>query len=129
MYFAAAPSSGDFSWHELVTSDFKTAFDFYRPLFQWEKIGEYDMDEMGTYFMFGQHGQTYGGIFNRAPDMPPPSWLSYICVGDVDAAAGTVKQGGGKVILGPMEVPGGDHILQGIDPQGAWFALHAVAKR
>ncbi len=25
--------------------------------------------------------------------------------------------------MGPMEVPGGDHILIGIDPQGAEFAL------
>lgn len=123
------PHRGEFSWHELVTSDYKAAFDFYRALFKWEKTGEFDMGQMGTYFMFGQRGQTYGGIFNRVPEMPPPSWLSYICVSDVDATADTVKQAGGKVILGPMEVPGGDRILQGVDPQGAWFALHAVASR
>lgn len=125
----AAPGRGDFSWHELVTTDYKAAFDFYRPLFQWEKTGEFDMGEMGMYVMFGQRGQTYGGMFNRVPDMPPPSWLSYICVDDVDAAAIGIKQAGGTVILGPMEVPGGDRIVQGLDPQGAWFALHAVAKR
>jgi uncharacterized protein len=124
-----APASGDFSWHELVTTDFKAAFDFYRPLFQWEKTGEFDMGEMGTYFMFGQRGQTYGGMFNRVPDMPPPTWLSYICVDDVESAANAVKESGGKVILGPMDVPGGDRIVQGVDPQGAWFALHTVAKR
>ena len=126
---APTPGSGDFSWHELVTTDLQTAFDFYRPLFQWEKTGEYDMGQMGTYLMFGQHGQTYGGIFNRVPEMPPPSWLSYICVADVDTAATQVKEAGGNVILGPMDVPGGDRILQAVDPQGAWFALHTVAKR
>lgn len=124
-----APVRGDFSWHELVTTDFKSAFEFYRPLFQWEKTGEYDMGEMGTYLMFGQRGQTYGGMFNRVPDMPPPSWLSYICVDDVDSAAESVKQAGGSIILGPMEVPGGDRIVQGLDPQGGWFALHTVANR
>ena len=123
------PATGDFSWHELVTTDYDAAFDFYRPLFQWEKTGEYDMGQMGKYFMFGQRGQTYGGIFNRVPEMPPPSWLSYICVDDVDSAASVITQAGGKVILGPMEVPGGDRIVQGVDPQGAWFALHTVAQR
>lgn len=123
------PGHGDFSWHELVTADYKAAFEFYRPLLQWEKTGEFDMGEMGTYFMFGQRGQTYGGMFNRSPDMPPPSWLSYICVENVDSAADAVKHAGGSVILGPMEVPGGDRIVQGLDPQGAWFALHTVANR
>ena len=28
-----------------------------------------------------------------------------------------------KDSMGPMEVPGGDHIVIGIDPQGAEFAL------
>ena len=33
------------------------------------------------------------------------------------------EQKGGKIAMGPMEVPGGDHIIIGIDPQGAEFAL------
>lgn len=122
------PSRGDFSWHELMTTDYKAAFEFYRPLFQWEKTGEFDMGDMGMYHMFGQRGQTYGGMFNRAPDMPPPNWVSYIRVDDVKSAADTIAQIGGMVINGPMEVPGGDWIVQGVDPQGAMFALHTVAK-
>jgi len=35
-----------------------------------------------------------------------------------------VKAGGGKVVNGPMEVPGGDTIAQCVDPQGAMFAVH-----
>jgi predicted enzyme related to lactoylglutathione lyase len=34
-----------------------------------------------------------------------------------------LKAGGGSVINGPMEVPGGNWIVQGIDPQGAMFSL------
>jgi len=34
-----------------------------------------------------------------------------------------VTSGGGKIMNGPMEVPGGDWIIQAQDPQGAWFAL------
>ena len=35
---------------------------------------------------------------------------------------------GGQIVSGPMEVPGGSWILQGMDPQGAMFALVAPAK-
>ena len=34
--------------------------------------------------------------------------------------------GGGQVLNGPMEVPGGDWIINGIDPQGAPFSLVAA---
>jgi predicted enzyme related to lactoylglutathione lyase len=34
---------------------------------------------------------------------------------------------GGRVINGPMEVPGGDLIAQCLDPQGALFAVHSSA--
>jgi hypothetical protein len=45
-------------------------------------------------------------------------------VGDVQSSVGQVKDAGGTVINGPMEVPGGDWIAQCLDPQGAAFALH-----
>ena len=41
----------------------------------------------------------------------------------LDAAVERVKKAGGQVINGPMEVPGPAWIIQGIDPQGAMFAL------
>jgi predicted enzyme related to lactoylglutathione lyase len=34
---------------------------------------------------------------------------------------------GGKVLNGPMEVPGGDMVAQCMDPEGASFAVHSVA--
>ena len=36
---------------------------------------------------------------------------------------GQILRAGGKIVNGPMEVPGGDWIAQGIDPQGAMFAV------
>ena len=50
-------------------------------------------------------------------------WRYYIRVGNVDRAKQAVEAGGGTVIHGPQEVPGGDRILIGTDPQGAEFAL------
>jgi predicted enzyme related to lactoylglutathione lyase len=121
---AAPPRVGDFSWHELTTSDYNAGAEFYRALFRWEHVSDFDMGEMGIYSMFGQRGETYGGMFNRSPTMPPANWLSYVRVGDVKSSVGRVKELGGTVLNGPMEVPGGDWVAQCLDPQGAAFALH-----
>ena len=48
----------------------------------------------------------------------PTAWLIYFKVDGADAAAARVKANGGAVVNGPMEVPGGDWILQCTDPQG-----------
>jgi hypothetical protein len=47
-------------------------------------------------------------------------------VPDVDAAARRIETGGGRILNGPMEVPGGDRIVNAADPQGAAFGLHAT---
>jgi predicted enzyme related to lactoylglutathione lyase len=73
------------------------------------------------------NGIPAGGMFNKTPDMPmPPSWLYYATVPDINAAADRVKGAGGQVVNGPMEVPGGGWILQGMDPQGGMFALYQM---
>jgi uncharacterized protein len=121
------PQPGEFSWHELTATDHAAAFDFYSSIFGWEKTEAHDMGPMGLYQMYGQAGHPYGGMFNKSPDMPmPPNWLCYVRVDDVHRAAEAVTRGGGTVINGPMEVPGGNWIAQCLDPQGAPFALHQL---
>src|SRR3989475_4976315 len=89
--------------------------------------------EMGpgnTYWMFKRGGGTtvLGGMYNKSADMPaPPHWLCYVLVPNADRAAETAARAGGKIVMGPMEVPGGDRIAGGLDPQGAAFAVHARA--
>ena len=125
---SAVPAVGDFSWHELVTTDWKAALAFYKQLFGWEETSAMDMGpEMGTYQMYGIGGRPLGGMYNKPPQMPaPPHWMPYIKVKDSKRAAAIVKKLGGRIINGPMEVPGGDWIVQGLDLQGAAFAVHSV---
>ncbi|MFQ5689128.1 MAG: VOC family protein [Gemmatimonadota bacterium] len=119
---------GEFSWHELLTTDWAAAFEFYRDLFGWEKTEAMDMGELGTYQMYGLDGSTLGGMFNKPVEMPAPShWLCYVRVDDVHRRAAIVEELGGQVLNGPMEVPGGDMIAQCVDPQGAGFAIHSSA--
>jgi predicted enzyme related to lactoylglutathione lyase len=124
----ASPVVGDFSWHELVTTDWPAAFSFYQRLFGWEKTNAMDMGpEMGTYQMYGRGGKTLGGMLNQPKQRQgPPSWLPYIRVADSKNAAARVKKLGGQLVSGPMEVPGGDWIAQGLDLQGALFAVHSL---
>lgn len=122
------PQEGEFSWHELATTDWRAAFDFYHDLFGWEKTEAMDMGEMGTYQMYGRAGMPLGGMFDKPDEMPgPPTWLCYAKVPDVHAAAERVEARGGRILNGPMEVPGGDWIVQCMDRQGAPFALHSAA--
>jgi predicted enzyme related to lactoylglutathione lyase len=126
----AGPANvGEFSWHELATTDHSAAFDFYSNLFGWEKTEAMDMGDAGTYQMYGEDGSgmSLGGIFNKPAEMPgPPAWLFYVKVNDVNQATDQVKEMGGQVLNGPMEVPGGDLVAQCMDPQGAAFALHST---
>ena len=120
---ADKPGLGDFQWHELMTTDAQGAWDFYQKLFGWQKTDAMEMGPGQTYQMFAPPGRSsVGGMFNKPG---PPQWLSYAIVKDAKAAAKAIKAAGGKVINGPMEVPGGDWITAGIDPQGVMFAVHS----
>ncbi len=121
------PREGHCAWNELVTTDPDGAKSFYGKLFGWEKKDEMDMGEMGLYEMLGTDDYTLGAVMKKPAEMPVSIWVYYFRVPDIDRAAEYIAKNGGQVINGPMEVPGGEHIVQGMDPQGAMFAL--IGKR
>jgi predicted enzyme related to lactoylglutathione lyase len=117
---------GTVGWHELYAEDAEEVFDFYESLFGWTKTEAMDMGPAGVYQMFATGGSTtVGGMMDKPEQMPRPAWLYYFNVPALDAAIERLNVGGGHVIVGPIEVPGGLWIVQGTDPQGAHFALVA----
>jgi predicted enzyme related to lactoylglutathione lyase len=98
---------------------------FYSDLFAWKPTDSMDMGPMGKYHMFGR-AFPMGGMMKKAPEMAhvPAHWALYIRVPDVAEAAERVSANGGRILNGPMEVPGGDWIVNCMDPQGAAFSLH-----
>lgn len=120
------PGLGDFSWFELYTPNPDGAWNFYRSMFGWEKTSAMDMGEMGVYQMFGRGGGIPNGGIMKPPPGTPAAWMPYALVQDAKAAAAAATANGAKIVNGPMEVPGGDWIAQGIDPQGAMFAVHSL---
>ena len=129
------PSEKEFSWNELATTDLQAAYEFYSSIFGWKTKEDMDMGGMGIYRTYGPEAEsdiTYGGMFAKTEEMPGslhPHWLYYIAVEDIEAGVERVKEHGGEIVHGPQGVPGGDFIAQCRDPQGAYFALHASAKK
>ncbi len=125
-FAAEAPRDGHCAWNELVTTDPEAAKVFYGELFGWKKDGDMDMGPLGTY-EFLRHGFMLGAVMRKPDAMPAPMWLYYFRVPDLDVAVATVQAKGGQVIAGPDPIPGDEFVINGLDPQGAVFAL--VGKR
>ncbi|HWA79684.1 MAG TPA: VOC family protein [Acetobacteraceae bacterium] len=111
---------------ELVTPDLALAERFYGGLFGWTFR---DMNAGGTAYAEAMlAGSPVAGLFQRklpAREHRQPAWLTYFSVRDVDAAAETAVQDGGKVLFSPHSFPdrGREAVLA--DPQGAVFAVLA----
>lgn len=116
---------GRCGWRELMTTNWEKAFAFYSEMFGWTKDQAMDMGEMGTYQLFAIDGRQSGGMMNKPPQCPSPFWGYYFNVDGAEAAADRIKGAGGTVRMGPTEVPGGQWIVQAVDPQGASFAVVA----
>lgn len=122
----APPAPGTIGWHELYTTDLDAGFDFYHKLFGWRKVNDMDMGPMGVYRIFDEGEQTPmgdGGMMTKPPHIPVSAWTFYFNVDSIGAAISRVNAGGGQVLNGPMQVPGGSWIINGQDPQGATFSL------
>ena len=116
------------SWNELYTPDLEAAKAFYAKHFDFEFNSSMPMGDFGDYCFIDHAGEGIGAMMKRPPHVPVPGWNYYIRVPDIDAAKATVEAKGGKVLNGPMEVPGGDWVINGMDPQGAAFALVGARK-
>jgi len=111
---------------ELVTPDLAAAKTFYTGLFGWSfrdrPFGSVPYAEATL------ENRPVAGLLERpfpAGEHRQPAWLGFFSVSNVDAAAKTALQNGGKILFQPHDVPdlGRDAVLQ--DPQGAAFGILA----
>jgi hypothetical protein len=121
------PGPGHFSWQELATTDYEAAFVFYRELFGWQVIDRHNMGPSMVYLVFGWDGVPRGGLYKSTKPGSGAYWLPYIDVNDIDAVVATVPKAGGRVVQGPVAVPGGGRIAQLLDPGGALIAVYMAA--
>jgi len=109
-------------WNELQTSDVEGARRFYGDQFGWGSEEYMDMGEMGLYRFFDQQGTRIGALFD-ASNGQRSHWRFYIRVPSISAAKEAAERGGGTIHMGPHQVPTGEYVVIGSDPQGAEFAL------
>jgi uncharacterized protein len=114
---------GCFTWNELQTRDPEAAASFYARLFGWETEPVKEDGKL-VYVTIENAGAKNGGMMPMTEQHgdAPPYWLTYFTVPSCDAAAGKVRELGGRVLAGPLDL-GAGRIAVVSDPQGAAFAL------
>jgi predicted enzyme related to lactoylglutathione lyase len=116
---------GALCWTELTTSDTKAAETFYTQLFGWvPKHGGVGTPMEYTEFSIG--GTPSVGMMAKPAGMPahiPSYWMPYFQVTNADQSASKGKELGGRVMIGPQDIPGTGRFAILTDPQGAMFAV------
>lgn len=116
--------TGDFIWYELMTPDPDGAKAFYDAVVGWT------IDSAATYpngyRMIGRSdGKSAGGLLPINEEMAThgakPTWLGYINVTDVDSSASSIERAGGRIHMGPTDIPNVGRIAMVADPEGAPF--------
>ena len=119
---------GKCNWNELITTDQAAANQFYAEVFGWTYPERMAMPgDLGDYVFVAANGETIGATMTVNGDQRDPGWLFYFRAPDIDAAVAQVTAGGGQVVFGPHEVPGGDKVIMALDPHGAAFGVAAPA--
>jgi uncharacterized protein len=112
---------GRCAWNELCTTDLEAARRFYPQQFGWKLGDVMPMGPMGDYQFIEQGGRMIGAMF--APPGRPPAWRFCFRVASLEKSVEAVRSGGGEILFGPTEVPGGGRIIQATDPHGAFFMV------
>jgi predicted enzyme related to lactoylglutathione lyase len=107
-------------WIDLTAPDVERAMAFYQALFGWEYS---DTGEVGGHYrMATKHGERVAGL-SPEPGAGKTHWTTYLAADDIDAVAVRVRDGGGEVLSGPLDIPQAGRWAMAKDPAGAMFGL------
>ena len=110
-------------WNELPSPDLARAKAFYSRHFGFQFNDSMPMGPLGDYCFIDHGGVRIGAIMQKPEQSPLAAWMFYFGVGSVTAAQSAIESGGGKIMVGPHEVPSGDWIVIACDPQGGAFGV------
>jgi predicted enzyme related to lactoylglutathione lyase len=118
----SARGVGEFVWHDLVTSNPAAGRTFYGALFGWTFEAGQGIDP--GYTIIRHDGRQIGGIVQpRDGNAAVAQWLAYVVVADVDQAAKTFEQAGGRIFRGPLNARKDLRVAVVADAQGAPIGL------
>ena len=124
------PKHGEFCWNDLATSNMEASKKFYNELFGWQ-FKDSDDPAMPYTEISLDGGKQFGGMWDlnmecegqEAGEKPPPHWMSWVAVDDVDASAAKVWELGGKVCVPPTDIPNTGRFCVVTDPTGATVSM------
>ncbi len=122
------PKHGEFCWTELATDKPEQCREFYTNVFGWEFKPSANAVGGMEYTEFGLPGEMTSGGMYRLSDVfgdaaPPPHFVQYIHVEDVDAAAVRAVELGGSCCHEPQEIPNVGRMVTIKDPTGGICVL------
>lgn len=113
---------GHFVWNELTAPEQDRAIAFYADRFGWRQEGAMPMGDLGDYRFLHNGDVCIGAAMGMVPG-GQAGWQYYAQVTDIDDAAEAIRAGGGAIIQGPDQIPGGSYSIVAADPQGVRFGL------
>jgi len=122
-------SPGRFFWNELHTPDPEGALSFYERVLGYSHQAMGGDGQAGDYHVLSSGGTGRGGVSGHLPAGVPAHWLPYVAVDDTDAALERARKHGGKVLVGPSDIPGIGRFGVIQDPTGAALAVMKPAPR
>jgi uncharacterized protein len=116
---------GEFCWVDLATTDVDGAKAFYYDLLGVQaEDAPGDPEETGGYGFLMRDGKMVAGIGPVQSGEGHSAWASYIKVEDADATATKVKDAGGSVFFGPVDLPNDSgRVAMLRDPEGAFIGI------
>ena len=123
------PQHGEFCWTEIATTDLEACKEFYTKIFDWNFQQSENSEIQMKYLEFGNaDGRGFGGMYEMNAEMcggtiPPPHFMNYIAVDDVDEAASKAFDLGGRIVVPPMDIPQVGRFCVVEDPTGAKFSM------
>lgn len=116
---------GQVGWIDMSVEDAPAVRDFYRAVVGWQ-VEETSMGDYNDFTMKSpESGEAVSGICHARGSNKelPGGWLIYIIVADVAVSAAACIEHGGKVIIEPRGLAGGQFCVIE-DPGGATAALY-----
>lgn len=117
------PTSGQFYWNELLTTDMHSARSFYQSVFGWSAIEQFSQAK-GEHTIMRAGDEDVAGIMPMSSQADhPPAWLTFLYAENIDERFASAESLGAQTVIAPRDIPDAYRFSVQVDPVGAVFAM------
>ncbi|AXK33413.1 VOC family protein [Streptomyces armeniacus] len=116
-------TTGTPCWASLMVHGLPASREFYHGLFGWEY--RHGPQQLEPYVRAVVNGREVAGMgeMTSARAQPHIAWMPYMSTEDADTTAGLVRECGGTVAVGPLDVENAGRLAIAADPTGGTFGI------